>query len=105
MRTPISALLYVNQKRFAEAIPELEKAVDIQPKNPLLEISLGQAYIAHQSDRQGNGRLEKAISSGARSADLEQHRLLALRAERAARSRRSNMQTPPSMRWKRNCAT
>ena len=52
----------MNQKRFAEAIPELEKAVEIQPKNPLLEISLGQAYIATNQTDKGMAAYEKAIS-------------------------------------------
>ena len=52
----------MNQKNFAAAVPELEKAVDIQPNNPLLEISLGQAYIANNQTDKGLAAFEKAIT-------------------------------------------
>ncbi len=55
-------MLYVSQKQFADAIPELQKAIDIHPKNPLLQISLGQAYIATNQTEKGMAAFEKAIT-------------------------------------------
>ena len=64
-RTPILASCISSQKKFSEAVPELEKAVDIQPKNPLLEIALGQAYIGTNQTDKGMAAFEKAISMSA----------------------------------------
>ena len=54
--------VYVAQKKFAEAVPELEKAVTLQPSNPVLLISLGQSYIATNQTDKGMAQFEKAIS-------------------------------------------
>ena len=43
---PSLGLLYSKLKRWNEAVPELEKAASLQDKNPLMQISLGEAYIA-----------------------------------------------------------
>ena len=52
----------MEQKKFAEAVPELEKAVTLQPNNPVLLISLGQSYIATNQTDKGMEQFEKAIS-------------------------------------------
>jgi tetratricopeptide (TPR) repeat protein len=54
--------VYIKQKKFAQALPELEKAVSLQPQNALLLISLGQSYIATNQTEKGMASFEKAIS-------------------------------------------
>ncbi len=80
-------LLYSKLKRWNEAVPELEKAASLQDKNPLLQISLGQAYIATGQTDKGMAAFERAIAVVADRRGVEQHRLLAGRAGRATGAR------------------
>ena len=54
--------LYAKLKRWNEAVPELEKAASLQDKNPLIQISLGQAYIATGQTEKGMAAFERAIA-------------------------------------------
>jgi tetratricopeptide (TPR) repeat protein/transglutaminase-like putative cysteine protease len=55
-------LLYSKLKRWNEAVPELEKAASLQEKNPLIQISLGQAYIATGQTEKGMASFDRAIA-------------------------------------------
>ncbi len=54
--------LYSKLKRWNEAVPELEKAASLQDKNPLIQIALGQAYIATGQTDKGMAAFDKAIA-------------------------------------------
>lgn len=55
-------LFYSKLKRWNKAVPELEKAVFLQDKNPLPHISLGQAYIATGQPKKGMVSFARAIA-------------------------------------------
>ncbi len=55
-------VLYSKLKRWNEATPELEKAASLQDSNPLMQISLGQAYIATGQTEKGMAAFERAIA-------------------------------------------
>src|SRR5271165_1508780 len=55
-------LLYSKLKRWNDAVPELEKAASLQEKNPLMLISLGQAYIATGQTDKGMASFDRAIA-------------------------------------------
>jgi Flp pilus assembly protein TadD len=56
-------LLYSKLKRWNEAVPELEKASSLQDKNPLLQVSLGQAYIATGQTDKGMAAFDRAVAA------------------------------------------
>jgi tetratricopeptide (TPR) repeat protein len=56
-------LLYSKLKRWNDAVPELEKAASLQDKNPLMQISLGEAYIASGQTEKGMGAFDRAIAA------------------------------------------
>jgi Flp pilus assembly protein TadD len=55
-------LVYSKLKRWNEAVPELDKAASLQEKNPLIQVSLGQAYIATGQTDKGMASFDKAIA-------------------------------------------
>jgi len=55
-------LFYSKLKRWNKAVPELEKAVFLQDKNPLPHISLGQAYIATGQPKKGMVSFARAFA-------------------------------------------
>ena len=64
----------------------------------MLQISLGQAYIATNQTDKGMAAFEKAISVAPMPADLEQHCLFAWRNRTYNWTAPTNMPTLPSMR-------
>jgi hypothetical protein len=46
-------------------VPELEKAVSLQDKNPLVHISLGQAYVASGKTEKGMASFDRAVALSA----------------------------------------
>ena len=95
----------MKQKKFAEAIPELEKAVAIQPKNPLLQISLGQAYIATNQTDKGMAAFEKAISVSPSPLTWNNIAYSLWPSKTCSSTAPTSTPMRPSMRWRRNCAT
>jgi Flp pilus assembly protein TadD len=57
--------LYVQQKRAAEAVPLLERAVELAPEDPLVSVYLGYAYSGRAQAAEAAGKKEEA------SADRE----------------------------------
>ncbi len=55
-------VLYSKLKRWNDAVPELEKAASLQDQNPLIQVSLGQAYIATGQTEKGMAAFERAIA-------------------------------------------
>ena len=98
-------LLYSKLKRWNEAVPELEKAVSLQDKNPLLHVSLGQAYIATGQTEKGMASFDRAIATVSQPGGVEQHRLLARRAERATRARQPVFRCRHQLPSRRSFAT
>ena len=58
-------ILYLQQKRVAEAVPLLERAVELAPEDPVVSVHLGHAYSGRAKAAAAAGKNEEA------SADRE----------------------------------
>jgi len=54
-------LLLEQQKKFAEALPELDKAAVLTPDNPQLQVSLGHAYLVTGKTTEAMAAFDKAV--------------------------------------------
>ena len=57
----------MEQRKFAEALPELEKSVSLQPRNGALQTQLGRVYLEL-------GQNEKGMAGVRQGSRAEQHR-------------------------------
>ena len=55
-------ILYLQQKRMAEAVPLLERAVELAPEDPLIAVHLGHAYSGRAKAAEAAGKKEEALA-------------------------------------------
>jgi tetratricopeptide (TPR) repeat protein len=55
-------ILYLQQKRMAEAVPLLERAVELAPADPLIAVHLGHAYSGRAKAAEAAGKKEEALA-------------------------------------------
>jgi len=55
-------ILYLQQKRMAEAVPLLERAVELAPVDPLIAVHLGHAYSGRAKAAEAAGKKEEALA-------------------------------------------
>jgi Flp pilus assembly protein TadD len=60
-------VLYLQQKRMAEAVPLLERAVELAPADPLIAVHLGHAYSGRARAAEAAGKKEEALADKARA--------------------------------------
>lgn len=54
-------ILYLQQKRVAEAVPLLERAVELAPEDPLIAVHLGHAYSGRAKAAEAAGKKQEAL--------------------------------------------